>query len=384
MNNTLFFDLLKVALGNQECLSKIPNKAEWSYLLDMAEKQCVDGITFDALSTLTQHGQKVPEELMLDWFSYSEQIKKQNKIVNQRCKDITSLFAKAGYKTCILKGQGNAIMYPNPMSRVSGDIDIWVKGDRNDIIQFCNTIVAGGNRCYHHIDFPIFEDVPVEVHFIPSYSRIPRFNKRIQRFFDSFQTEEIHILDNNGGDCTFCIPEKTVNLVFQMSHIMRHFFFNGIGFRQMIDYYYLLKYLREQNADYNATQRTKVREYRVDAKIEEADTKGINYEELFCQFGMLKFAGAVMWIMKEILGMDEEFLIVSPDEKRGKLVLDELMEGGNFGNYDERWIKQLKKKSATMSAIVRNIRLVSLFPEDAIWGPINGAYRYLEMKWISH
>ncbi len=390
MESELFYELLRVALGTQDRLSRMPTEEEWRQLFAMAEKQCVDGIAYHALERLACQGQKPSEDIVLDWFSYAEQIKEQNRIVNRRCKEVTELFAEAGYETCILKGQGNAMMYDGrgkmydgrgkmdedpPTSlcreanqlgllRVPGDIDIWVKGDKDDIIRFCCSKVGETDVSYHHIEFPIFDDVPVEVHFLPAYAFVPRFDKRTLAFFKTFQSEEIHRIDEEGKDFSLNVPEKKVNLVFQMSHMMRHFFGGGIGFRQMIDYYYLLRYAL------------------CDVRGKKEDVRGLKEEvaEKFEYLGLRKFAGAVMWIMKEVLGMDEQYLIVDPDEKRGRLVLSEMMVGGNFGRYDERWTKQLQKTSTALSVIARNLKMIPLFPEEAIWSPIMGVYRFLKLK----
>ncbi len=395
MESGLFYELLRVALGTQDRLSRMPSEEEWRQLFAMAEKQCVDGIAYHALERLSNQGQKPSEDIVLDWYSYAEQIKEQNRIVNRRCKEVTKLFAEAGYETCILKGQGNGLMYDGRckmddvrgkmdedpptslcreandmpkevhrlgMLRVPGDIDIWVKGEKEDIIRFCRSKVGKTDISSHHIEFPIFDDVPVEVHFLPAYAFVPRFNKRTLAFFMTFQTEEIHGVDEEGNDISLMVPEKKLNLVFQLSHMMRHFFHGGIGLRQMIDYYYLLSYAL------------------CDVRGKKEDVRRLKEEvaEIFEYLGMRKFAGAVMWIMKEVLGMDEQYLIVAPDEKRGRLVLSEIMEGGNFGRYDERWTKQLQKKSATLSFIARNLKLVPLFPEEALWAPIMGVYRFLK------
>ncbi len=386
----LFYELVRVALGNQQCLSRTPTEEEWRRLFEMAEKQAVDGITYVALAVLAKQEQKPPEDIMLDWFSYAEQIKEQNRIVNRRCEEVTELFAEAGFKTCILKGQGNGLMYDgrckmydgrgkmdeDPLNslcreayqlgslRVPGDIDIWVKGSKDEIVRFCRSKVGKTNITHHHVEFPVFDDVPVEVHFIPSYSVFSRYNKRLQKFFESFQTEEIHSVDEKGNDFSLNVPEKRVNLVFQMSHMMRHFFGGGIGFRQMIDYYYLLRYALG------------------DVRGKKEDVRRLKEEvaETFEYLGMRKFAGAVMWIMKEVLGTDEKYLIVDPDEKRGRLVLSEMMVGGNFGQYDGRWTKKLHKRSSTLSIITRNIKLIPLFPKEAILAPIIGVFRYLKLK----
>ncbi len=347
----LFFELVRVALGNQKCLSKTPTEEEWTWLFDTAEKQAVDGITYGALEVLAQRGQKPTEDVMLDWFSFAEEIKNQNKVVNQRCKDITKLFAEAGFKSCILKGQGNAMMYPNPLSRVSGDIDIWVEGKKDNIIGFCRSIVEGCELSYHHIQFPIFEDVPVEVHFMPSYSLVPRYSKKTKNFFENFKTK--YVDGRNYIESGLDVPEIKMNLVFQMSHMMRHFFYGGIGLRQLMDYYYLLLY---------AHKNVKCDMDEVRAAIKD--------------LGMLKFAKAVMWILKEICGMENKYLIVTPDNNRGQLLLDEMMKSGNFGQYDQRWTSKLLTKSTTLSIIMRNVRMLRLFPEEAICAPITGLWRH--------
>ena len=108
----------------------------------LQKKQAVAGVAFTALDSLSRQEQKPPLDILYQWLGYSEQIKRQNVIVNKRCVEITKLFAEAGFKTCILKGQGNARMYKDPLSRSSGDIDLWILGhadltDSTESGQFC-------------------------------------------------------------------------------------------------------------------------------------------------------------------------------------------------------------------------------------------------------
>ena len=148
---------------------------------------------------------------------------------------------------------------------------------------------------------------------------------------------------------------KEMNLVFQMSHMARHFFYGGIGLKQVMDYYYLLNYTKDK----------------------------VNVEivvEVIQNLGLYKFAGAVMWVIREVLGAEDDILIVPADGKRGGLLLDEILKSGNFGQYDQRVSRKLMKKSATMSIIVRNMRMLRFFPEEAIWAPITGVWYYLKYK----
>ncbi len=346
MDYSLFYELVRVVLGNQRCLSKTPTEKEWSQLFAMAEIQAVDGITYDALAVLSKHGQKPTEDVLLDWFSYAEQIKEQNRIVNQRCKDITELFANAGFKTCILKGQGNARMYPNPLARVSGDIDIWVKGSRREIKEFVLARCPDAEDGDMHIQFPIFDDVPVEVHYKPRYSPVPKYNKRLQRWFDDQAEEQFsHVVSLTGSsEIKISVPTVSFNVVHQMSHMMGHLFVEGIGLKQFVDYYFVLQRLHDEGVSQN-------------------------YHDLFDYLGLLKFACGVMWIEKELLGLDEKYLIVEPSEKIGRLIENEIEQGGNFGHYDERYTRIREKGLLARGAadIYRLLTMANHFPADTFW-----------------
>jgi len=124
---------------------------------------------------------------------------------------------------------------------------------------------------------------------------------------------------------------------------MGHFFVEGIGLRQFIDYFYVLRKLHEENCS-------------------------DNFEELFEYLGMLKFARGVMWIEREILGLGDKYLITASDERLGKAILKEIEEGGNFGHHDKRYTA--RNKGILMRGLVDSCRLLKLayyFPEDALW-----------------
>ncbi len=350
----LFFELIQVALGYKERLSRTPSDKEWSWINDLSRKQAIVGVLFPAIDKLSKQGQKPPLTLLYDWIAQSEQIKQRNILLNRKCIELMRMFADAGYESCILKGQGNALMYPEPLLRTPGDIDIWIKGKRDVIIEFCNSKAYGCKEWHHHIQFPIWDDVDVEVHFVPSYTRVPRFANRTQRYFEKFLREEI---DGKGliseGDKMYVLP-KEKKLVFQMSHMARHFFGGGIGMRQIMDYYYLLK---------------------SDGLWNKKDLV-----ETLRDLELYKFAVAVMWVLKEVFGAEEELLFVPIDEKRGKLLLDEILAGGNFGHHDKRVSERIKKNSGMAALIIRNLHLIRLFPEEVMWTPIMGVWYYLKYK----
>lgn len=342
---TLFYEFVQVALDGHKNLNRTLSEGDWQMLFNIAQKQAVGGVTLIALDKLSQQRQKPPMALLYEWIGLSEQIKAQNLLLNQRCGEITKLFSDAGFRTCILKGQGNALMYPDSLLRNSGDIDLWVEGSRKDIRDFVFSRCPDARDGDMHIEASFFRDVVVEIHYFPRYSNVPQYNRRLQTWFKDQSDIQFSNRVKLSSECAeyVCVPTAQFNVVQQMSHIMGHFFVEGIGLRQFIDYYYVLHKLYEEKCS-------------------------DNFVELFKYLGLLKFARGVMWIEKEVLGLKDKYLLATPDERLGKIILKEIEEGGNFGQHDQRYIA--RNKGALMRGLVDSYRLLKLayyFPEDALW-----------------
>ena len=341
----LFFELIQVGTGVREQLSTMPSAKEWKELFMESQRQTVVGIAFEGMQKLPKQ-QYPPKDILYQWISACEQIKQRNILLNQRVVEVSKVFAEAGFRTCILKGQGNALMYPNPLSRTPGDIDVWVDGTREEITSFVRSQVPNAYGQYQHIDFPVFKDVEVEVHFKPSRQNNPVYNRRLQRFYiqckDAQFRNVCRELDGQGG---VCIPENGFNLVFQLSHIMNHFFVEGVGLRQLMDYYYLLH-----------------REF--------SDREQEKFQYKVRRLGMRKFAASLMWVMKEVFKMEDRFILVEPYEKGGRLLLDEVTATGNFGHHDVRY--QFRKRGVlarVLTDLYRDMKMANVFPAEVVCMP---------------
>ena len=358
---TLFYELIQVALGNRAVLSRTPSEAEWHDLYKMCQKQSVVGVAFEALDGLNEQRQKPPLDLLYQWIGDAEQIKQQNLRVNRRCVEISRMFTEAGFKACILKGQGNARMYVNPLARTSGDIDVWlmvlgqakrqsraqgerfsVEETRQRIDEFVHSRfpeIKGGRM---HIEFPVFDDVAVEVHYIPRYMYAPWHDRRMQAFFREKAEEQFgNQVMLEGAEGTCAVPTVEFNLVQQLSHMMSHVMGEGIGLRQFIDYYYVLRQFRVESLEL----RVRLRE-----------------------MGLLKFAQGVMWIEKELLGLEDKYLIVDPSEKIGRAIQQTIEEGGNFGHHSS--LNTLRHQSLIGRAVggaKQSLRAMRYFPTEAAW-----------------
>jgi len=303
-----FFQLVRYAIS-ETGQAPIIEESEWEPIFELAKKQAIHGVVFDGVQRMGKDAH-IPRQLKMKWFVIANILKEQNKDLNQKSSELISMFQEDGFDCCILKGQGNAIMYPNPYLRKTGDIDLQVKGGRDAVLQYVKRHFPHTKTAFQHVDFPYFKKVSVEIHYLPVYMNNPIYNLRLKRWFDA------HIEDMYGkkvllpdGSGQICVPSLLFNIVFQLAHLMHHLLDEGIGLRHMLDYFFLLRKVYE-------------------AKI---PMTGIDNELNY--LGLRKFAGAVMYIMHDVLGLEESCLIVPADRKRGKTLLREILCGGNFGKY---------------------------------------------------
>ena len=341
----LFFELIQVSLGYSENLTRNLTEKEWNLMFAIAQKQAVAGIAFVALEKLIGYNQKPPTDLLLEWIGLSEQITARNLQGNQRCKELEEILVSAGFKCCVLKGQGTSLYYEkNSIYRQSGDIDVWVRGERDAALEFAKKKGLNiGHVDIKHSDIEFFEDVPVEIHFMPSWMFSPFKNRRLQKFFTEQSERQFANKDNEAG---FTHTTIEFDLVFSLVHIYRHVFEEGIGLRQLLDYYHILLHSDKKQRD-------------------EAYTvlKGL---------GMSKFVGGIIYVLCECFQLDEEFFICQPNEKHGKFLLSEILTSGNFGHYDNRYIRLAKDNrfSNGLITLKRDLHYLCYYPSEVLWMPL--------------
>ena len=403
----LFFELLQVAIGNRTMLSCAPTAEEWRELYLLAQKQTMVGIAFRGVEQLPE-AQRPPKALLMQWMMATERIKAMNADMDRKAVAVAGKFRSEGFPGVVLKGQGVAKLYerphPNPLPRrgnsstaenhpdgnskqensqfsikeyrTPGDIDIWLHGERKEILRYVRQHVPDCKPVYHHVDFPVINGLDIEVHFTPSWMNSPVTNRRLQRWFRSFnfQTVPLFIEGQRGmsvacDDGSFSSPKSSqegvasvarrenstelptpslaFNRVYILVHIYRHLFHEGIGLRQLLDYYFVLcqGFTEEERAETMCTLRS---------------------------LKMERFAAAVMWVLQEVYGMDDRYLLTKPDEKEGRFLLGEIMLAGNFGHYDDR-MQHERGESALhwgLRKVKRNFRFVRSYPSEVLWSPL--------------
>ena len=352
---TAFFAFLKYCLGYKGNISRVVDSMDWQKLYSFASKQALLGLCFDGIERL---GKENPEELRLNpigrellmtWMGKAQQIRRQNRKVNAVASKLYSMLRGDGLRCCILKGQGNALMYPNPYSRTPGDVDVWIDASRERIMEYTQKkFELGDDIRLQHLETSL-DGVPVELHFFPCSMNNPIYHARLQKWFRrnaDLQCSHIVGLPDGAGD--IAIPTSVFNVVYQLCHLYHHFFDEGIGMRQIIDYYYVVSMLN------------------VNCEMLTWLPKELKH------LGLWKFAGAVMYVLHEALGLSEEKMIAPMDEKRGKLLLAEILNGGNFGQHFTKYghFTQQGMAKKYFLKIWRNMHFVRYYPAEALSEPI--------------
>ena len=409
----IFFDFLRFCIGSADEIPSSLKKADWEELYAIAKKQCLVGVLFDGIRKQPAEHVGMKKELLFHWMAESQMLEKANVRLNDAAIQVSEWFRKKGFRTCILKGQGNALMYPNPYSRTPGDIDIWVEGGDKRVISFVRSISPHEKACYHHIEFPSYKGVEVEVHYRPSFLLCFWHNRKLQKYYERVKDEQFSHRVMLGKQGEIAIPTAEFNLIFQLTHIYAHLMNEGIGLRQLLDYCYVICdfYKVYQNfsnpsvslskgsstfspspsssgsgdvtALLGARNRYALRladHQRSTPDCAGWDRLGMVQEELK-ELGLWKFAGGIMYIMQEVFGMPASRLIVPPNEKYGKFVLNEVLEAGNFGRHDARNRFGRSQLGHNLQRVYRDIRLVRYFPAEALCEPLFRFWHFFWRKW---
>ena len=427
----IFFDFLRFCIGSAKEIPGSLKEVDWKELYAIAKKQCLVGVLFDGIKKLPAEHVGMKKEILLQWMAESQMLEKANVRLNDAAIQVSEWFRKKGFRTCILKGQGNALMYPNPYSRTPGDIDIWVEGGDKRVISFVRSISPHEKACYHHIEFPSYKGVEVEVHYRPSFLLCFWHNRKLQKYYERVKEEQFSHRVMLGEQGEIALPTAEFNLIFQLTHIYAHLMNEGIGLRQLVDYYYVLcdfykvyqksskitpslftlkegstshpdpltlrgeggnrptrcsEPLRSKDGGPSKVSPNCAGWDRRDAigdmtsatastdssatAARSSSTAIDRVQEELKELGMWKFAGSIMYIMQEVFGMPASRLIVPPNEKYGRFVLNEVLEAGNFGRHDARNRFGRSQLGHNLQRVYRDIRLVRYFPAEALCEPL--------------
>lgn len=417
---------------------------DWDACYQFAKRQTLVGVLFDGI-------QRLPKELaparplLLRWLSDSESIRRRNMRMDRASVYIYNKVCAAGFRCCILKGQGNALLYPHPSSRIPGDVDVWVMANREELRHIALSLTEGDGsslqESLNHIGLTV-HGVSMELHSTPALLNSPLHNSRLQKWLKrnaDLQCSNRIALPNNAGEVA--VPTLSFNIIYQLCHLFHHCFYEGVGLRQIVDYYFVL-----MNTDFSGntdgvsgntdcfsgntdcdgvlsntdftdnTDRiggnaesdgslmntdctdftdsssgdfegdgcllnTDCAEFLDSSSggLGEVDSGGalVALQEELKWLGLWEFAGAVMYVLREVMGLDEKRMICAPDERRGRLLLEEIMAGGNFGHYDTRNHFGQGALWHNIQRFRRDWRMLRFYPSEALSEPLFRAWHFL-------
>lgn len=315
----LFFELLRVAIKVQNTLSRIPSAEEWDKLYRMSKKQSLVGISFAGIQRVVEYEKiyhcGMPELLYFTWMGMAAKIQQRNEVVNRQCVELQEKLSADGFRSYIMKGQAVGSLYGQiGLLRQSGDIDVFLEGGLNKVLAYARTYGGVAKVNELEMSVSIFTDTEVEFHYRPFIMRNPFKNRRLQKYFESQEKKQFsnYLILDKEKELSICAPTVEFNLVHQLVHTYHHFITEGVGLRQLMDYYFVIQ----------ASNAEDIRECK---KIVE-------------NLGLNRFASALMWVIKTVfVGHDNDiFFPWRPNEKDGRLLLEEILLSGNFGHTDER------------------------------------------------
>lgn len=335
----------------------------------MAKKQSLVGICFAGVQRLQRQYQCPPKALYLQWIGMAAKIQQRNEIVNVQCVKVQAKLNYEGFRCCVLKGQGLATYYGDmALLRQPGDIDVWAipsegKCDNlhyKRVLAYAKKISTIRNFNLQHVSIPYFNDTEVELHFTPSWAYRPFRNMNLQRWFMRMATNDSNEFLEVGD---IKVPSLDFNVIYLLQHCYSHLMFEGIGLRQVMDYYFVLRYRNTNCCSENRP-----------------------VQKTLKQLGLYKFAGAMMWILKEVFGLESACMICEPSEKEGRFLLEEILSGGNFGKYNNDKVMDNRKKGGLKYFVARikhSCRILGFAPGECLSMPGFMLYHFVRKRIIS-
>lgn len=402
--NKLFFELIRVAIGNAVCLSHTPTNAEWMQLYELAKKQSLVGICFAGVQRLQGQKQSPPEMLYLQWMGMAAKIQQRNEVLNRQCAELVESLKLKGYRSCILKGQGIASLYKVRAERLelrdsdsesdknsklaslsshlgllrqSGDIDIWIEGGLDKALAWAKSQGVVEKLNDHHFDLKLCDDsskstakdIAIEVHYKPGTLLRRNKDKEYQKWIEQNASAQFDNTVTLSNGSVINAPTDAFNLIYMQAHMHRHLFSEGLGLRQLMDYYFLLQHALIDNSDW----------------VEVCIVREIVRQES-AKLGLDKFASGILWVLGQVFGLSMIQMPWTPNQMVGEFLLEEIMRGGNFGHHDEtyRLTQGASHGRRLMEKAVNVLRFVKLFPKECVWSTLDYVdsffYRYKQSK----
>lgn len=325
-----YIEFLRFSLDPKD--TQVPNLVDydWEGLLHFSRAMRIAGVVWQGIEKLGKNNPDGPSvEVLQTWKEVVEGIRNYSHSADGTTRVIYQNIRQHGFRAVILKGQGTAMNYPDWSLRMPGDIDVWLQKEGmadfqtaserrhniEEIRKYCEKFTNNVSVDSTHVAKQIVGEILVDIHHRPTNFKNPFYNARMQKYFRSQAPRQFGNIVHLPNGAIFGKPTNDFCMVYQICHIFKSIKDIGLGLRRLIDYYYLL--------------RVSTREEREKAA------------SVLKKLGMKKLAQAVVWIEIEKFGLDPQYVVLPPDERRGKILYDIIRRGKKINGMKDYWRRWL-------------------------------------------
>jgi len=322
-NQRAFFELVKAGLWADTESTDLQGQGftgsvDWKKVYQLSVEQSVQGLVLAGIertnTNRTDHTNSVPQELLLQWIGEVQMIEQQNKAMNIFVAKLIDHLRSQDIYALLVKGQGIAQCYERPLWRASGDVDLLlsdVNYEKAKKVLLPLAIDAEQEyKAFKHLGMTMKEGFVVELHG----TLHSRLSKRVDRGIDEAQNSVFYggnVRSWQNGFTQVFLPGVDEDVIFVFTHILHHFYIEGIGLRQICDWCRLLwTYRNTLNC-------------------------GL-LESLIRQMGLMTEWKAFAAVAVEWLGMPAAAMpLYSSDKKwskKAERIVEFVLETGNFGH----------------------------------------------------
>ena len=279
----LFFELMQIAVGQLDCLSRGPSPEEWQELYALTQREAVSAICYSSVVALFEFGLRAPQDLALDWMAEAEELKERNRGTAKRLQALQQLLEEQFVRSSLVTGAGQARFYGKTLQalRQSDGTDFYVIGDTQKV------------------DLSEWADMNVKLCKTFKVGNSSMRNRSLERWM--LQNDEL--LFRKAGELT--IPTYAVAVVLQLVFIYNQYVSKRLVMRDLMDMFFILRWSEDSAKKYKVSQTT--------------------VEGVLKSLNLSRFSGGVMWMMQEVFALDLKNLPLAPLEEEGRFLLGELM-----------------------------------------------------------
>ncbi len=250
-----FFELVKAGLfpvhgEGVMVYDSLFKDVDWEKVFQLAQEQSVQGLLLQGIEVFKAKviDLSVPKVLLLQWIGEVQVIEQRNKEMNAFIAELIDKLRKADIYALLVKGQGGAQCYENPLWRSSGDVDLLLSADNYEKAKTVLMPIASEVETEYegisHLGMTIDEWV-VELHG----SLRVGLPQRINRVLDDIQEDTFYggnVRSWLNGQTQIFMLGKENDIVYVFVHFFNHFYKEGVGLRQICDWCRLLYTYRDE------------------------------------------------------------------------------------------------------------------------------------------